>query len=610
MNNDLVFTIEQIFSTDPEEGVLGLNGADSYYIAPYQRGYKWASATENDPVFILMKDLKDSWESGHGEYYLQYITTKRNQYQNIDVLEVIDGQQRLTTLSVIFCVLAHKLNDHQLNITKDKLLYQIRPKVSSFFREFIYENISLILDTEWNNFIADYPNYNEQDIYYLFHAARKIHEQLPVYSETNLNPMNSFREFVLNKVKIIVNNVKANISCEKIFSNLNTNKVELTEAELIKGLFLTKAAREKNEEMGNSYKELLELRTVLGRQWDDVTTWACRPEINSFYFEKSLFPIDRLLLLVALKDGFKLPHKPQRHMLFNYFHSQIKKPGRKATNYFAEILKIQRVLNDWYNNDVIYNCLGFLHIGSKKKGQLSDHLEYIERPTSVVEKRMSELTANLIPEEIEKLDYTDSEEKIHLALQALSIFSGDKRFDFHSFSKERWSLEHIYPQNYEKLPDHLEAKDIQLINILLGKKLEDIEKLKERLGKQFTMTRLNSVKRKLSKISCRLEIDEKQFIYNAMKTDKLNSLGNMALLTGSDNSSNSNGMFDKKRSNIVDRISKGSFVPKHTYDVFSKLLSSHMTPDLTVWTEKDMSAHQDWMIKKLTEIKTKHLSKL
>jgi hypothetical protein len=605
MNNDLIYSIEQIFSTDPEEGVLGLNSSDSFYIAPYQRGYKWASETENDPVFILMKDLTEAWEGAHKEYYLQYITTKQNRYESIDVLEVIDGQQRLTTLSLIFSVLSNLLSDKEVNITKDKLRYQVRPRVTTFFNEFIYGDITLVLDLDWKRFIAERPEYNEQDIYYLFHAALRIRDQLLKLSSKEVDPISKFAEFLRKDVKIIVNNIKGNVSCEKIFSNLNTNKVELTESELIKGLLLTKAAREKNE--SNSYKELLELRSVLGRQWDDVTTWASRPEISSFYFEKSSFPIDKLLLLVAVKDGFSVPQKPQRHMLFNYFHSQIKRPEKRAISYFLEIIKVQKVLNDWYNNDTIFNCLGFLSMRSKKFNY-SDHLENIEKPTSVVENSMRKQAANLIPDEIEKLDYSDSEDKIHHALQALSIFGEEKRFDFHSFSKERWSLEHIYPQNFEALPDILKSKDIQLINNLLGEKLDDIEKLKERLGKQFTMTRLNNIKKKLSKDSCKLELDEKQFIYVAMKTDKLNSLGNLALLTSSDNSSNSNGMFDRKRNNIVKRISTGSFVPKHTYDVFSKLLSDQMTPDLTAWTEKDMSAHQDWIINKLTDIKARHLS--
>jgi hypothetical protein len=80
-------------------------------------------------------------------------------------------------------------------------------------------------------------------------------------------------------------------------------------------------------------------------------------------------------------------------------------------------------------------------------------------------------------------------------------------------------------------------------------------------------------------------------------------MGNMALLTRGDNSSNSNGMFSKKRHNIVNRISKGSFVPKHTYDVFSKLISDKMSKDTGVWSEKDINTHQAWILTKIENLK-------
>ena len=97
--------------------------------------------------------------------------------------------------------------------------------------------------------------------------------------------------------------------------------------------------------------------------------------------------------------------------------------------------------------------------------------------------------------------------------------------------------------------------------------------------------------------------DEKENLYRVLNRELLNSIGNMALLSGSDNSSNSNGLFDAKRLNIVKLISKGSFVPKHTYDVFSKLLSDKMEPDLSVWSKKDIEAHEEWIKARVESIK-------
>ena len=108
---------------------------------------------------------------------------------------------------------------------------------------------------------------------------------------------------------------------------------------------------------------------------------------------------------------------------------------------------------------------------------------------------------------------------------------------------------------------------------------------------------------KLNEKTCILSSNEKTILYRLIKKEKLHSIGNMALLTGSDNSSNKNGMFDKKRYNIVKRISNGSFVPKHTYDVFSKLISDKMSPDLTIWTTTDIDSHSEWINSKIIEIR-------
>jgi hypothetical protein len=129
------------------------------------------------------------------------------------------------------------------------------------------------------------------------------------------------------------------------------------------------------------------------------------------------------------------------------------------------------------------------------------------------------------------------------------------------------------------------------------------EKLATELNSGDTDSKLESLENRLQSESCSLNNEEKKLLYSCMNKTELNSIGNMALLTRSDNSSNSNGLFDAKRKNIVSLISKGSFVPKHTYDVFSKLLSADMEPDLRVWSEKDIKAHKDYLDKRIKQIK-------
>ena len=94
-------------------------------------------------------------------------------------------------------------------------------------------------------------------------------------------------------------------------------------------------------------------------------------------------------------------------------------------------------------------------------------------------------------------------------------------------------------------------------------------------------------------------------IEKMIENDSLHSIGNMALLSIGDNASMSNNMFNVKRLNLAKRVSKGSFIPKHTFDVFSKLIEANdktMNENLKVWTMQDIETHQTWIESRLKYI--------
>jgi len=609
MGKELVFNIGNIFNSKTPEGALYQHEAKYYYIAPYQRGYKWAANHPNDAVCVLMKDLFDASESLNSEYYLQFITTKVSKKNEDKILEVIDGQQRLTTLTILLSVLANKQDDNVLAISNNLLSYEVRPKVTEFFKSHIYNDIENILSKDWTSFIQEFPDNDEQDVYYLFNAAKKINELI----DKNIKKPEKIREFenyVLNNVKIILNNIESNVNCEEMFSNLNGNKVDLTSSELIKGLILTNTARERNSvERRISYKEIIEIRAVMGRQWDELSNWANRDDIKSFFFYNSTNVLDELLFLLALKDNFSpIVGRSDKNEIFNYFQTEIKKGNKTSTKYFDELKKLKLILNEWFNDDKIYNTLGYLFF--KKKGQkitIRDFIGKLELGKSEIRTTLKELSTQFFNDEITVLEYGLNKDQIHNLLLALSVFGDGSRFNFTAFNREIWSLEHIFPQNPDELPEELGIKDVEFIKSLGGEKLENYEIVKDSLKEFIEITDMeivyNELKNKLNNETCKLKKDERRILYRLIKTDRLNSIGNMALLTKPDNSSNKNGMFDKKRYNVVERVSKGSFVPKHTYDVFSKLLSKQMTPELNVWTENDIQKHEDWIKTKIIEIK-------
>jgi hypothetical protein len=567
---ELIYNIKDIFSTDNSDSCLMEYDADKFHIAAYQRGYKWAS-DEYGAVTILLNDLWDAFQAfqkqERKEYYLQYITLKKIVERRH--LEVIDGQQRLTTLSILLSIFSLKLEID--NISNGKLEYAIR---ENFFEKHIYTSSYLknLLEKQWDDeqgliFSPD-EKINTQDVYYLFNAALKINNFL-LNNEVN-KQIKPFYEFVLNNVKIIVNAVD-HISSEKVFSNLNSNKVPLTEAELIKGLLLTKYSRIHNTDEGKKhFREILEMRLSLGRQWDEMTRWSNQPEVNTFFFKEE--GMTSLLTLVAIQNGYKIEKKtnPNDYPLFNFYH----KFGKTEAVY-QNLISTYFVLNDWFNEDKVFNLLGYLFFSKGSNKTIKDYLSKIDLPKSVLLNELIKDAKLLIPQDTEQLFYgNDQDNEIHRALLAINVFSdgANSRFNYHRFIIEKWTLEHIFPQTPEGKGQILKEKDKQIILEVLGDKATD--EIKLILAKSERT------------------VEEKEIYQTALKSiGSLNSIGNMCLLTDKDNSSNSCGFFDEKRTNILLRIRKGSFVPKHTFDVFSKMVFDKLPGDFERWTNDNILNH-------------------
>jgi hypothetical protein len=567
---ELIYNIKDIFSTDNSDSCLMEYDADKFHIAAYQRGYKWAS-DEYGAVTILLNDLWDAFQAfqkqERKEYYLQYITLKKIVERRH--LEVIDGQQRLTTLSILLSIFSLKLEID--NISNGKLEYAIR---ENFFEKHIYTSSYLkdLLEKQWDDeqgliFSPD-EKINTQDVYYLFNAALKINNFLLNNEVTK--QIKPFYEFVLNNVKIIVNAVD-HISSEKVFSNLNSNKVPLTEAELIKGLLLTKYSRIHNTDEGKkNFREILEMRLSLGRQWDEMTRWSNQPEVNTFFFKEE--GMTSLLTLVAIQNGYKIEKKanPNDYPLFNFYH----KFGKTEAVY-QNLISTYFVLNDWFNEDKVFNLLGYLFFSKGSNKTIKDYLSKIHLPKSVLLNELIKDAKLLIPQDTEQLFYgNDQDNEIHRALLAINVFSdgANSRFNYHRFIIEKWTLEHIFPQTPEGKGQILKEKDKQIILEVLGDKATD--EIKLILAKSERT------------------VEEKEIYQTALKSiGSLNSIGNMCLLTDKDNSSNSCGFFDEKRTNILLRIRKGSFVPKHTFDVFSKMVFDKIPGDFERWTNDNILNH-------------------
>jgi len=192
--------------------------------------------------------------------------------------------------------------------------------------------------------------------------------------------------------------------------------------------------------------------------------------------------------------------------------------------------------------------------------------------------------------DVNQLRYGEDNGQIRSILLALSVFQGVRggRFNFHAFREEQWSLEHIFPQSPfgkgNELGDEQRTAALDILTQNGG------EILKEETREEIA--RLNNTKGN----------DGLAAIDVLLKTEPLlHQIGNLCLLGSGDNSAMGCGMFNEKRAVIRDRIARGSFVPRHTYEVFSRMIVGD-AGSLDVWSKLDIQTHQAEIQKRLTQL--------
>lgn len=274
---ELIYSVKEIFSKY-------LNDSEKFAIPAYQRGYKWKAID----IEQLLNDINAFQTHGDDDvfYCLQNITLVREGAN----FNVVDGQQRLTTLSLMLSYLEE--ND----LVKGKLDYQIRKESQQFLNEYVYSHKlssfkknssisstdSVLLD--WNDLgILDDDEYNYQDIFYMYNAYRTVQLWFVKHEAVR----DEMKDKILNRVKLIVNLPQISSSQElELFDNLNGKRVSLDGADLIRAMIITRVARKEVEDIEDAAKHVVMLnenRVKNGLKLDEINRWWCNSDRQKYY---------------------------------------------------------------------------------------------------------------------------------------------------------------------------------------------------------------------------------------------------------------------------------------------------------------------------------------
>ncbi|WP_417558962.1 DUF262 domain-containing protein [Mesoflavibacter zeaxanthinifaciens] len=579
--SELLHNVHSIFKN--ENGFLSNYNKDFYNIPLYQRGYKWSKKQ----VEKLLDDI-DRFTPSSGKFYcVQNITLvpDSNGWFN-----VVDGQQRLTTMVLILSALGEK---EMVNLKVKFPHNSIREKTNSFLNDFITNKDGddvLDLYETWEDLISEHPDFDHQDIYYIYHAYQVINDWL-----NDLDDKEEFKAKLLDHVKFISNYIEGEEE-ERIFGNLNSKRIYLDGADLVRAILITRVTLEesKNESDIKNIVRINERRVRIGWHLDDINHWWSANDVQTYFsawikigsdgdivFDIKKNPINRLLSLFAESE-----EKGALNLDFIEDYES-------ALELYKKINKLHNTLKDWYNDKEIYHYLGFLFAQTRDKkdfgfitiwnywrNQCSSRLKFKTYLLKLIKKEVfGDSTIKELFEESKNWYEGDNTTlvQILLLLDIIQVNNDYKdKLKSHAFFKKGNDIEHIFPQN----PQTIKEK-AGFVKFLL--KYDDKLKAEELL--------LDYDKRK-DEEDYQIELD--LFIEDYTRDISIHSIGNLVLLYDSLNKSISNNPYAYKRKRVMQHFNEGNYIQPHTLKVFARYFQDNNTSglDLEHWTQEDITNNE------------------
>ena len=588
-----------------------------FVIPSYQRGYRW----EEKQVVDLLEDICEfAKQDKEDSYYLQPLVVKPCKWTSedgmqVDAWEVLDGQQRLTTLRLILMFIFE---------------YGLMPLEKKIFTPDKIYNL-----TYTNRPQLDFESPNPQDnidSYYLAVAKAAIEKWFTNHIYDGV--VNAIKDCLLlpnnsKQVKFIwyvVSEEKQAIESIQVFNRLNKGKISLTSSELIKALLIMDRNIVSDYDRVEADKLALDWN-IIERQFQDDKFWYFISNSNDSHQTR----IDVLFDFVTEKPIDNTDRDYSYRQFQNLYdhcrdNSVELKPlwknrgienMRSAWEY---VIKTNDRLIAWFENNMYYHYIGYLVSLDNQPLDIYNKLERVKRQLSG-----REWTIDDTKKEFHKLimeSFKDKDKYLNAAsidgfeygskyvFRLLLLFNVEasrqkgQRFAFDSFKKEKWDIEHIDSQNNASLVEH-EDRLRWLNNVAYILKIES--KLNERKAAAMPlyakfMDFIPKYEAKLKGIGidkqytdlCKKALDYFSAGDGAIKNK--DSIGNLTLLDYKTNRGYQDAPFPYKRYCIIREDMNGErFIPIGTRNVFLKYYSNSDTEssfiDVMRWSMPDFDGY-------------------
>ena len=544
-----------------------------FLIPAYQRGYRW----EKEQVIDLLEDIKEFSQKQREEnefYCLQPLVVKKLDKSEscYSEYEVLDGQQRLTTILLILKNIAlreSKIEEYTLGESLDSKLFEINYETRSNSKAFLSRK-ALEMKEDSNQCI---------DYHYIYQAVEVIDNWFKD-KETRPNKRSIFDYDFIKNTKVIWYEVDKNENVIDAFTRLNMGKIKLTNAELIKSLFLN------SSNFIDTNKESIRLKQLeISSEWDNIEYSLHNEELWGFIYSsknKYVTRIEYILDLISGKDKKENKDKGE-NFTFSYFNKKLKglKNKDKEDTIYNNWITIKRyfqIIEDWYNDKRYYHKVGYLLATGSDLSLIieewrKDRINFDSYINEEIKNKIKIRTTDELKKSLSEIVYKNGPVKNILLLHNILTICKDNntyRFSFDKYKLDKWDVEHIHAtadeiNDEKKGQAWLDAtrefiKNIDLFNRMEKYDIETFNKLQEEV-----------------------------FSYLGEGND---NIGNLCLLDSSTNRSYGCAVYADKRKTILDKCKNGNFIPICTQNVFNKFYSSNVE-NMIIWDKMAQNDYKD-----------------
>ena len=410
----------------------------TFFIPAYQRGYRWTPQEVGD----LLDDINE-FNAGNASspknYCLQPLMVKKRKDGSY---EVVDGQQRLTTIFIFL-----KIAEATTHYTPYKLTFETRDQSETFLSNLLNHDGTIANDNI--------------DYYHITEAYKKINDWLDLMSDSGtprFTVLSTLFNKITNNVFFIWYEVPENIKPVELFTRVNMGKIRLSNAELVKALIFNQDNFSRNAEREQQELSLSWDRIERDLQRDSI--WYFLTEDESREYETR---IDLIFDLLSEKYNEKLPEKQKiqvpvsicynrTFLIFYAVYKNAKDKGKFVMELWDEVTKTYERFLEWYYDLNKYHIVGYLISSGTKISrifELSDDKKKSEINRGLVKEIKTDINLKSV-DALKQLSYDDSKKKLRkfflLVNIATLVCKNEKqyRFPFDLYKTEKWDIEHIH----------------------------------------------------------------------------------------------------------------------------------------------------------------------